>query len=70
MYGRIVHGPLDVLRESWVAISTGDESILSYVMLMRERLDTMIELVQTYLEKAHQMQKRWYDRIAQTRWFS
>ena len=66
LYGRNVHGPLDAL----LAGSAGDKNILSYIMLMRERLDTMTELVQTSLGKARQMQKRWYDRTARTRQFA
>ena len=53
-----------------MAGSAGDESILSSVMLMRQRFDTMTELIQTSLGKARQVQKRWYDCTAWTRWLS
>ena len=50
--------PLDVLKENWLGDSVRcDESVLSYVMLMRERLDAMTELAQMSLGKAHQVQK-------------
>ena len=66
-----MRGPLDVLKENWVGESVGDdENILSYVMLMRERLDAMTELVQMSLGKARQVQKKWYDRTARIREFS
>ena len=46
LYGRRVRGPLDVLREIWESSSKSSESIVSYVINMREKMDRMIELVQ------------------------
>ena len=70
LYGRDVRGPLDVLKESWEAESKEGESVLSYVLLMRERLGAMTELVQTKLGEAHKSQKQWYDRTARSRQFT
>ena len=46
LYGRNVRGPLDVLRESWEASKPEDDNIVSYVLLTREKLMKMTELVQ------------------------
>jgi len=47
-----------------------DESVLSYVILMGERLDAMTEPAQISLGKARRVQKNWYDCTAHTREFS
>ena len=67
LYGRQVRGPLDVLRETWESSDRSSESIVSYVINMREKLDRMTELVQENLAKAQKEQKRWYNRDARTR---
>ena len=69
MYGRPVRGPLDIVRESWEANSRSSQSIVSYVLLMREKLEKMSELVKLNLSKAQQVQKQWYDRNAREREF-
>ena len=70
LYGRDVWGPLDVLKESWESESKEGENVLSYVLLMRERLGAMTELVQTKLGEAHKSQKQWYDRTAWSQQFT
>ena len=67
LYGRQVRGPLDVLRETWESSSKSSESIVSYVINMREKMDRMTELVQENLAKAQKVQKQWYDKNARTR---
>lgn len=52
LYGRPVQGPLDVLRETWEAKSKSDESIVSYVLFMQEKLAKLSELVQQNLKGA------------------
>jgi len=69
LYGRDVRGPLDVLKESWEVVNNANESVVSYVLLMRERLNKMTELVQTTLGKATECQKYWYDCTARSRQF-
>ena len=69
MYGRDVRGPLDVLREHWDSDTKGEESAVSYVLLMRERLEKMATLVQTNVAKAQRQQKCWYDKKARQRAF-
>ena len=36
LYGRPVRGPLDTLRESWEANSKSKESVVSYVLSIRD----------------------------------
>ena len=69
VYGREVRGPLDVLKETWESTQDTKEDVLSYVMLMRERLEKMASLVQTNMAKAQDQQKRWYDRTSRKRVF-
>ena len=45
LYGRSVRGPLDVLKESWEARKKSSESVVSYFLLMRDRMEAMIEEV-------------------------
>ena len=49
--------------------SKSNESVVSYVINMREKMDRMMELVQENLVKAQKEQKRWYDKNAQPREF-
>ena len=67
LYGREVRGPLDVLRESWVARERNTESVVSHVLAIRERMEQMSSLVKESLEKAQQSQKAWYDQTARDR---
>ena len=69
MYGRDVKGPLDVLREHWDSDPKSEESAVSHVLLMRERLEKMATLVQTNVAKAQSQQKCWYDKKACQRTF-
>ena len=69
LYGRSVRGPLDVLKESWEARKKSSESVVSYVLLMRERMEAMVEEVQKNCEKAQKKQKQWYDENAREREF-
>ena len=69
LFGRAVRGPLDVLKESWEGGEQSDQSVVSYVLTMREKLDTMSQLVQENLTKSQQYQKNWYDKSARKREF-
>ena len=69
LYGRDVRGPLDVLRETWEASQQSDESVVSHVLLTRERLRNMSELAQQNLPRAQESQKWWYDQNARIRGF-
>ena len=64
LYGRPVRGPLDTLRESWDSNSKSKESVVSYVLSIRDKLDTMRSLVTENMQDAQRKQKAWYDRNA------
>ena len=67
LYGRPVRGPLDVLQEPWEAKTSSSESVVSYVLTIREKLANMTELVQQNLADAARKQKIWYDQHARER---
>ena len=69
LYGRDVRGPLDVMRHTWTMECSGDQNVVSYVLLMREKMEKMADLVQENLQKAKHRQKTWYDRNARERFF-
>ena len=50
LYGREVRGPLDVFREEWEASKRCDESVLFHILLVREKLEEMFELVSENLK--------------------
>lgn len=64
MYGRDVHGPLDVLKEEWIHARHCPDDVLTYVTTVRERLEATRELVQENMRKAQAKQKLWYDKKA------
>ena len=57
LYGREVKGPLDVLREEWEVNKKSDESALSHILLVRERMEEMREIVHENLKTLQQHQK-------------
>jgi len=59
-----------VLKEAWEGSKRSEESVVSYMLLVRERLLKMTELVQENLSRAQRQQKRWYDSNALSREFS
>ena len=67
MFGKIVRRLLDVLKDTWEAGKSTNESVVSYVVKMREKLAAMTDLVQKNASQAKQRQKTWYDRHAQER---
>ena len=70
LYGRHVRGPLDVMREEWVANTTALQSVVSYVLEMRDGLDQMGTIASTAEETVKIKTKVWYDRDAQSRSFA
>ena len=51
LYGREVRGPLDVLREEWEADQKNDQSVLSHILAVRERMEDMSEIVKVNLKE-------------------
>ena len=64
VYRHHVRGPLDVLKESEETSSKSNESVVSYILFMQEKLAKMSELARGNHAKARQQQKRWYDENA------
>ena len=50
--------------ETWEARGDSEESVVSHVLLMQERLAKKTELVQENLGRAQKVQNTWYDRNA------
>ena len=48
VYGRAIRGPLDVIREQWVASKKCDESVISHVLSIRDKLSKMTESKRTW----------------------
>ena len=71
LYGRMVRGPLDVVKEAWEskqAEQSGvEESVVSYVLSIQEKLNQMAGLVRANMENAQATQKHWYDRKSRER---
>ena len=61
LYGREVRRPLDVVKETWEASERSNQSVVSYVVNIREKLEKMMALVRENVEKAQKVQKAWYD---------
>ena len=65
LYGSVVRGPLDVVKEAWESEqaeqSGADESVVSYVLSIQDKLSQMAELVRVNMEKVQETQKKWYD---------
>ena len=53
-----------MLRESWKVNTKTKESVVSYVLPIRDKLDTMYSLVADNLREAQKVQKTWYNRNA------
>ena len=69
VYGRQVRGPLDIIKESWEADKRSNESVVSHVLTVQDRLSKMSELARENLRKAQTVQKRWYDKNSRERTF-
>ena len=67
LYGREVRGPLDVVREEWEAEKKSDQSVLSHILAIRERLEEMTTIVQDNWKKAQSRQKTWHDQNTRDR---
>ena len=49
LYGRAVWGPLDILHESWEAAKKDDDSVVSHILSLREKLQKMFQLARSNL---------------------
>ncbi len=58
-----------MLSETWQSGNQSEESVVSHILSMREKLEKMRNLASTNLEQAQLQQKLWYDRKAREREF-
>ena len=64
LYGRDVHGPLDILKEEGMQDAETDKDILTYIMEVRERMETAREVVEKNAKLTQAKQKEYYNRKA------
>ena len=69
LYGCAALGPLDILQESWEGEKQSDESVVSCIPSVQEKLAKISELVGKNASRAKAQQKRWYDQNAHSREF-
>ncbi len=69
LYGRQVRGPLDILSETWQVSKKSEESVISHILSIRDKMKKMKELADINLQKAPSQQKEWYDRNSRKREF-
>ena len=67
LYSQEVCGPLDVLKEEWEAEKCCDESVVSHILAIRERMEEMTNIVKDNVKEAQQQQKTWYDKTVTER---
>ena len=56
-----------MLKEEWEADRRSNESVVSHVLSIRERMEEMTDLVKENLMETQKRQKRWYNRTARER---
>ena len=61
LYGRDVRGPLDVLQVEWLQNPDAETDVLSYVMDVRNRMETAREIMLENAKEAQAKQKAYYD---------
>ena len=54
VFRREVQGPLGILKEQWEAGKRASKSVVSHVLLLRERLESMTELVKQHMSDIQQ----------------
>jgi len=68
VFGRVVRGPLKVLKETWLTEDLRS-NILDYVSDLHERASSAARLAQANLKNAQGRMKQWYDKSARSRVF-
>ena len=48
---------IDMLKEEWEAEKHSDESVISHILAIRERMEEMSEIVKDNMKEAQQQQK-------------
>lgn len=67
LYCRQVQGPLDMLKEGWMAEEPAQCSVASYILQMRDKLEKFRNMAQENLQVAQKKQKVWYDKHTRER---
>ena len=57
LYGRPIQGPLDILHESWEGKKKTDESVVSHILSILEKMESMSELARQNLLSSQKVQK-------------
>ena len=57
LYGRLVRGPLAVIKETWLEKEPSEKSIVSHVLEIRRRLTTMQQTVQEHMKSTQETHK-------------
>ena len=57
LYGHCVWGPLSILSKSWQSSERSGESMVSHVLSMRDKLEKMMSMATSNLEKSQVQQK-------------
>ena len=69
LHGQHMRGPLELMYEDWTARKKSPESVVSFVLGVRQRLLDIGELEHQTDTKSKQNSKVWYDRTAHLRSF-
>ena len=67
LYSRVVRGPLNILKETWSSDKRSNLNVISYVLMMRDHLESMATEANKKEEIAKLKQKTWYDKGARER---
>ena len=67
LYSRDVQGPLNILKETWSSDKRSNLNVISYVLMMRDHLESMATEANKKEELAKLKQKMWYDKGARER---
>ena len=70
VFGRSARGPLALVKEKWLRDDQPTESVLNYVVKLKERLRSACELAKKHLQAVQTEMKTWYDRKARSRTFT
>ena len=55
------------MKEEWVAEKCSDESVVSHILAIREKMEEMTNIIKDNVKEAQQQQKTWYDKTARER---
>ena len=69
LFGRVVRGPMTILKEYWTSEKANDETKTSYqyVLDLKDRIESTCELARTELRKSQVRYKSYYDKKARDR---